>query len=150
MLLPMITCTEGTAIETNLVILEPGDPGWDHARRAFDLAERSVRRSENLSLLLLVLNAIRWLAPPDPALPVQVDVGERYRDTLAAPAAVTVEAPDGTSRTWPARTEIAVDVERRGVCVLRVGGRSRVRRASGERCAPPQLRRGVGRRGVVG
>jgi hypothetical protein len=34
----MITCTEGTAIETNLVILEPGDPGWDHARRAFDLA----------------------------------------------------------------------------------------------------------------
>jgi FAD/FMN-containing dehydrogenase len=34
----MITCTEGTAIETNLVILEPGDPGWDHSRRAFDLA----------------------------------------------------------------------------------------------------------------
>jgi FAD/FMN-containing dehydrogenase len=34
----MITCTEGTAIDTNLVILEPGDPGWDHARRAFDLA----------------------------------------------------------------------------------------------------------------
>jgi hypothetical protein len=31
----MITCTEGTAIDT---ILEPGDPGWDHARRAFDLA----------------------------------------------------------------------------------------------------------------
>jgi hypothetical protein len=37
MLLPMITCTEGTAIDPNLVI-EPGDPGWDHARRAFDLA----------------------------------------------------------------------------------------------------------------
>jgi hypothetical protein len=34
----MITCTEGTAIDQNLVILEPGDPGWDHARRAFDLA----------------------------------------------------------------------------------------------------------------
>ena len=34
----MITCTEGTAINTNLAILEPGDPGWDHARRAFDLA----------------------------------------------------------------------------------------------------------------
>src|ERR1700741_3419039 len=37
MLLPMITCTEGTAIDPNLVI-EPGAPGWDHARRAFDLA----------------------------------------------------------------------------------------------------------------
>jgi FAD/FMN-containing dehydrogenase len=34
----MITCTEGTAIDTNLVILEPGDPGWDSARRPFDLA----------------------------------------------------------------------------------------------------------------
>jgi len=38
MLRPMITCTEGTAIDSNLVILEPGDPGWDFARRAFDLA----------------------------------------------------------------------------------------------------------------
>src|SRR5918996_976198 len=38
MLRSMITCTEGTAIDTNLAILEPGDPGWDHARRAFDLA----------------------------------------------------------------------------------------------------------------
>jgi FAD/FMN-containing dehydrogenase len=37
MLPPMITCTEGT-IDTNLAILEPGDPGWDAARRAFDLA----------------------------------------------------------------------------------------------------------------
>jgi hypothetical protein len=34
----MITCTDGTAIDTNLVILEPGDPGWDSARRPFDLA----------------------------------------------------------------------------------------------------------------
>ena len=34
----MITCTEGTAIDTNLAILEPGDVGWDFARRAFDLA----------------------------------------------------------------------------------------------------------------
>ena len=34
----MITCTEGTAITSNLTILEPGDPGWDSARRAFDLA----------------------------------------------------------------------------------------------------------------
>jgi FAD binding domain len=38
MLPPMITCTDGTAIDSNLVILEPGDPGWDSARRAFDLA----------------------------------------------------------------------------------------------------------------
>ena len=34
----MITCMDGTAITTNLAILEPGDPGWDSARRAFDLA----------------------------------------------------------------------------------------------------------------
>ena len=34
----MITCTERTAITTNLAILEPGDPGWDSARRPFDLA----------------------------------------------------------------------------------------------------------------
>jgi FAD/FMN-containing dehydrogenase len=34
----MITCTEATAIDSNLAILEPGDPGWDAARRAFDLA----------------------------------------------------------------------------------------------------------------
>ena len=33
----MITCTEAT-IDTNLAILEPGDPGWDSARRPFDLA----------------------------------------------------------------------------------------------------------------
>jgi FAD/FMN-containing dehydrogenase len=34
----MITCTDGTAIDSHLTILEPGDPGWDFARRAFDLA----------------------------------------------------------------------------------------------------------------
>jgi hypothetical protein len=34
----MITCTEGTAIDSSLVIVEPGDPGWDAARRPFDLA----------------------------------------------------------------------------------------------------------------
>ena len=34
----MITCMEATAIDSNLAILEPGDPGWDSARRAFDLA----------------------------------------------------------------------------------------------------------------
>jgi FAD/FMN-containing dehydrogenase len=38
MLLPMITCTEGTAIDSSLLIVEPGDPGWDSARRPFDLA----------------------------------------------------------------------------------------------------------------
>lgn len=34
----MITCTEGPAIDSHLAILVPGDPGWDAARRAFDLA----------------------------------------------------------------------------------------------------------------
>jgi hypothetical protein len=34
----MITRMEGTVIDTNLAILEPGDPGWDSARRPFDLA----------------------------------------------------------------------------------------------------------------
>jgi FAD/FMN-containing dehydrogenase len=34
----MITCTDGAAIDPDLAILDPGDPGWDAARRAFDLA----------------------------------------------------------------------------------------------------------------
>jgi hypothetical protein len=34
----MITCTEGTAIDSTAFIVEPGDPGWDAARRPFDLA----------------------------------------------------------------------------------------------------------------
>ena len=38
MLRHMITCTEGTAIDPHLAILEPGDPSWSSARRAFDLA----------------------------------------------------------------------------------------------------------------
>ena len=33
-----MTRMEATAIDTNLALLEPGDPGWDSARRAFDLA----------------------------------------------------------------------------------------------------------------
>jgi FAD/FMN-containing dehydrogenase len=40
MLRPMITCTEATtsSLRDGCTVLEPGDIGWDAARRAFDLA----------------------------------------------------------------------------------------------------------------
>jgi FAD/FMN-containing dehydrogenase len=40
MLRPMITCTEATAssLRDDCTVLEPGDIGWDAARRAFDLS----------------------------------------------------------------------------------------------------------------
>ena len=93
---------------------------------AFDLAEHSVRRSENLSLLLLVLNAIRWLTPPEPGEPVQVDVGDRYRESLPEPGAVRIGHPDGHEETLPARTEVVVDVDRRGLYEIGAGDRHRL------------------------
>ena len=89
---------------------------------AFDLAGRSLVKSENLSLLLLMLNSLRWLTPPDPASPVQVDVGESYRETLPEPAPLLVAAPDGSSETRAPRAQIALDVSRAGEYRLTAGG----------------------------
>ncbi|MGH7860301.1 MAG: hypothetical protein ACREQY_23475, partial [Candidatus Binatia bacterium] len=92
---------------------------------AFDLAEASVRRSENLSLLLLVLNALKWLTPPDPEQPIQIDIGERYRETLPRPQPVTVTSPNGSRQEWPERTEVAVDLDRAGEYQIRIGEQRR-------------------------
>jgi hypothetical protein len=92
---------------------------------AFDLAGRSLVKSENLSLLLLMLNSLRWLTPPDPASPVQVDVGDSYREALPAPAPIHIAAPDGSSETRPAKPQIALDVGRVGEYRITAGGERR-------------------------
>jgi Aerotolerance regulator N-terminal/von Willebrand factor type A domain len=89
---------------------------------AFDLAGRSLVKSENLSLLLLMLNSLRWLTPPDPASPVQVDVGDTFREPLPEPAALLIAAPDGTTETRDAKAQIALDVGRVGEYRLTAGG----------------------------
>lgn len=92
--------------------------GEDGARRvicfAFDLQGRSLVRSENLSLLLLTLNSLRWLTPPDPALPVQMDVGDTFREMLAEPASFRVVAPDDKTEEHAATRRLAVEMTRAG------------------------------------
>jgi hypothetical protein len=92
---------------------------------AFDLAGRSLVKSENLSLLLLMLNSLRWLTPPDPASPVQVDVGDSYRETLPAPRPLSIAAPDGSTETRPAKPQIALEISRVGEYRLTAGGEQR-------------------------
>ncbi|MBI2964072.1 MAG: VWA domain-containing protein [Deltaproteobacteria bacterium] len=81
---------------------------------AFDLEGRSLVRSENLSLLLLVLNALRWLTPPDSGAPLQIDVGESYRESLREPVAFTVTAPDGRAEARAPTLRLAVEPTRAG------------------------------------
>jgi hypothetical protein len=88
---------------------------------AFDLNGRSLVKSQNLSLLLLVLNALRWLIPPDPGSPVQIDVGDSYREALAAPLALTITRPDGRLETVPAARDVALEPTRAGEYRLTAG-----------------------------
>jgi len=92
---------------------------------AFDLSGRSLVKSENLSLLLLMLNALRWLTPPDPNAPVQVDVGDSYREALSAPLPLTVTAPDGRSENRPAKQQISLEIGRVGEYRLVAGSERR-------------------------
>jgi len=80
----------------------------------FDLAGQSLVKSENLSLLLVMLNALRWLTPPDGASPVQVDVGDTYREILPAPAPISVTSADGRTETSPAKAQLSVELTRAG------------------------------------
>jgi hypothetical protein len=80
----------------------------------FDLAGQSLVKSENLSLLLVMLNALRWLTPPDVASPLQVDVGDTYREVLPAAAPISVTAADGHTDTWPAKGQLSIEVARAG------------------------------------
>lgn len=92
---------------------------------AFDLIGRSLVKSENLSLLVLALNSLRWLTPLDPALPVQVDVGDTYRETLARPQRILVSSPDGSTEERPEVAEVVLDVSRSGETKLSFGGERR-------------------------
>lgn len=88
---------------------------------AFDLGGRSLVRGENLSLLLLVLNSLRWLTPADPTAPEQLDVGDSYRETLARAAAYTVIDPAGRRREHAATQQVSLALERAGEYRIRVG-----------------------------
>jgi len=103
--------------------------GEDGARRvicfAFDLQGRSLVRSENLSLLLLTLNSLRWLTPPDPGLPVQMDVGDSFRETLAEPASFRVTAPDDQAEEHAATRRLTVEMTRAGVYQVSAGTQQR-------------------------
>jgi hypothetical protein len=104
--------------------------GEDGMRRvicfAFDLQGRSLVRSENLSLLLLTLNSLRWLTPPDPTLPVQMDVGDSFRETLAEPASFRVVAPDDKVEEHMATRRLAVEMTRAGEYRISAGAEQRV------------------------
>lgn len=45
---------------------------------AFDLDAGALTDADNLTLLVLFLNALRWLQPPDPAAPKLLPVGETF------------------------------------------------------------------------
>jgi hypothetical protein len=93
---------------------------------AFDPSGRSLVKSENLTLLLLMLNALRWLTPPDPNAPVQIDVGDSYRETLSAPLSLTVTAPDGRTENRSAKQQISLEISRAGEYRLSAGDERRI------------------------
>jgi hypothetical protein len=45
---------------------------------AFDLGQGNLTNSDNLTVLLLFLNALRWLLPHDPSAPLLVSAGETF------------------------------------------------------------------------
>jgi hypothetical protein len=45
---------------------------------AFDLGKGNLTNSDNMTLLLLFLNSLRWLFPPDSATPTLVPAGEAF------------------------------------------------------------------------
>ncbi len=89
---------------------------------AFDLGGRSLVRGENLSLLLLTLNSLRWLTPADPESPRQVDVGDEFHEPLAQPAAYTVTDPAGHVASRPKSSQVSFPLERAGEYRVSVDG----------------------------
>jgi len=86
---------------------------------AFDLGRGNLTDSDNLSLLLLFLNAVRWLLPPDPSVPALTTPGE----TFFVPTSVALETleltlPDGETRSLEAA---AVDIPHVGAYRLQNG-----------------------------
>ena len=86
---------------------------------AFDLGRGNLTDSDNLSLLLLFLNAVRWLLPPDPSVPALTTPGE----TFFVPTSVALETleltlPGGETRSLEAA---AVDIPHVGAYRLQNG-----------------------------
>jgi hypothetical protein len=66
---------------------------------AFDLNKGNLTNSDNLTLLLLFLNTLRWLLPPDPVTPQLVSTGEAFfLPPGAAPASLRLLPPRGAVR----------------------------------------------------
>lgn len=62
---------------------------------AFDLNKGNLTNSDNLTLLLLFLNTIRWLLPHDPSTPMPVTAGDTFfLPTEAAHDSPRVRAPN--------------------------------------------------------
>jgi hypothetical protein len=70
---------------------------------AFDLVKGNLTNSDNLTLLLLFLNTLRWLLPPDPTTPQVVPAGE----TFFLPDGVT---PDSLRVTTPQGQTSTIDI----------------------------------------
>jgi hypothetical protein len=79
---------------------------------AFDLGRGNLTNSDNLTLLLLFLNTLRWLLPHDPAAPMLVAAGETFF--------LSAEAAQDSPRFTPPRGQEtpvdggAVEIERTG------------------------------------
>jgi hypothetical protein len=64
---------------------------------AFDLEKGTLTDSDNLTLLLLFLNTIRWLLPHDPSAPLQMETGEAFFvPPGATPDSLRLTPPEGT------------------------------------------------------
>ncbi|MSQ46850.1 MAG: VWA domain-containing protein [Deltaproteobacteria bacterium] len=67
---------------------------------AFDLNKGNLTNSDNLTLLLLFLNTLRWLLPPDPAIPQLVSTGEAFfLPPGTAPDSLRLRPPRGEEQT---------------------------------------------------
>ena len=74
---------------------------------AFDLGRGNLTDSDNLSLLLLFLNAVRWLLPPDPSVPALTTPGE----TFFVPASIALGTLELTLPSGETRAVEATAVE---------------------------------------
>jgi hypothetical protein len=66
---------------------------------AFDLGKGNLTNSDNMTLLLLFLNTMRWLSPTDPATPTLVPTGEAFfLPPGAGPDSLRLLPPQGEER----------------------------------------------------
>ncbi|MGE0820526.1 MAG: VWA domain-containing protein [Candidatus Binatia bacterium] len=66
---------------------------------AFDIGRGHLTNSDNMTLLLLFLNTLRWLQPHDPAIPLVVPTGEAFfLPPDAAPDSLQLVSPQGATQ----------------------------------------------------